>query len=125
MIETTNGSYDFSTEEKTFSCEIINLINSVDDSGEKLWTFKEIQGHKRHGSRKDKWKVKVLWDNSETSWEPLDTMKEMDTITLAHYAEKKKITKLGVEDGDGHYGTSPMEAHYELCENFSRSTRRK
>ena len=75
--------------------EIINLINRTDDSGEKLWTFKEIQGHKRHGSRKDKWKVKVLWDNGETSWEPLDTMKETDPITLAHYAERKKITKLG------------------------------
>ena len=90
VIQFLNGGEDILSYH-----EIINLINRVDDSGERLWTFKKIQGHKHHRSRKDKWKVKVLWDNGETPWEPLNTMKETDPITLANYAEKKKITKLG------------------------------
>ena len=78
--------------------EIINLINRrVDDSGERLWTFKKIQGHKHHRSRKDKWKVKVLWDNGETPWEPLKRLILLPWLTM-----QKRRKSPSLEDGDGH-----------------------
>ena len=78
-------------EERRSYNDLINLINKTDESGEKLWTFESITGHKKE---KGVWIVDVLWDDGSTSWEPLTTMKTSDPVTVAQYALNKNLTDL-------------------------------
>jgi len=69
--------------------ELINLLNKETEDGHHLWTFKEILGHRliiRDG--KNAMVVEVLWDTWERTWEPLNTFKTDDPVTVSKYVEK-------------------------------------
>ena len=72
-------------ERRTYN-DLINLINKTDDDGDHLWSFSRITNHKAHP--RHKWVVEVEWDNGESSWEPLNVIKESDPVTVARYAEE-------------------------------------
>ena len=76
-------------EERRSYNDLVNLIKKTDDDGDNLWTFQDITGHKTHP--RHKWIVEVQWDNGESSWEPLRIMKESDPVTVARYADGKKL----------------------------------
>ena len=69
--------------------EVIGLINKTSDDGESLWTFTKILDHRR--DRNQKWRLKVLWDNGETTWEPLHIIKETDPVTVAEYGSDRNL----------------------------------
>ena len=72
--------------------EIINMLNKETEDGYHLWTFKEILNHrlvKRDG--KNLMEIEVLWDTGEKTWEPLNTIKADDPITISKYVEKQGL----------------------------------
>eukprot|EP00957_Ditylum_brightwellii_P066057 5010790-Ditylum_brightwellii.AAC.1 len=54
-----------------------------------MWTFSEILNHRTED--KCKIKVEVLWDNGETSWEPLAMLRKDDPVIIAAYAKERKL----------------------------------
>ena len=72
--------------------EIINLLNKETEDGYCLWTFKEILNHRLVKSKgKNTLEIEVLWDTGEKTWEPLNTMKADDPVTIYKYAERKGL----------------------------------
>jgi hypothetical protein len=73
--------------------EAVQHIEKDDDDGETFWNYKRISGHtcpsnKNHSSWKgDKCNVKVEWENSEVSYEPLHTIAADDPMACAIYAK--------------------------------------
>ncbi|MEM1007622.1 MAG: reverse transcriptase domain-containing protein [Myxococcota bacterium] len=68
--------------------ELINLINKPAESGNGLYTFLAIVGHRRQNGL---WQVEVKWDTGELSWEPLGDIKATDPVTVAGYAAKHNL----------------------------------
>jgi hypothetical protein len=73
--------------------EITNFLNHPSEDGTEVWTFQKILDHKitKQGNGKQEMKVKVLWDTGEETWEPLDTMKKDDPVTIAQYVQEKGL----------------------------------
>ena len=68
-----------------------DLINKYERSKEEnadFYIFKQILDHK---FEKGKWKLLILWENDEQTWETFKSIKETDPITLAKYAHDKKM----------------------------------
>eukprot|EP00957_Ditylum_brightwellii_P169028 12865938-Ditylum_brightwellii.AAC.1 len=59
------------------------------DEADGLWTFSKVLNYRVE----DKGKIEdeILWDNGETSWEPLRVMRKDDPISLAGYAKERKL----------------------------------
>ena len=75
---------------------MINLINRTNDTGHDLWSFNEILGHRRKKRGNSvKWKLHILWDNGESTWEPLSSIRHSDPVTVANYGASKKLLSLG------------------------------
>ena len=86
--------------EKTFE-EILTynqMLNWIDKSKveDQFYVIDSIIGHRASdqtwpdGSR---WEVNIRWASDDTSWEPLNTIKECDPITVALYAEANNLLK--------------------------------
>ena len=54
-----------------------------------LWDFFKITGQRKLPN--NHWGVKVLWDTGEDIWEPINTIKEDDRLTLSAYARYIKL----------------------------------
>jgi len=68
-----------------------NLINKYERSKEEnadFYIFKQILDHK---FEQGKWKLLILWENDERTWEEYKSIKETDPITLAKYAHNKNM----------------------------------
>ena len=67
------------------------LLSRVqEDENNRAWTFDKVLGHRTGDNGKVE--VEILWDNGETSWEPLAFMRKEDPITLTNYAKDRKLT---------------------------------
>ena len=69
--------------------DLISIINSQDEDGDGLQSFKTILDHRK---RNRKWEVKIAWDDGDITWEPLHDMRLFDMITLAKYAHDNDLT---------------------------------
>ena len=65
------------------------LSREQEDGANGMWTFSKILNHRT--VNKGKIEVEVLWDNEETSWEPLAMMQKDDPVTIAAYAKDRKL----------------------------------
>mmetsp|Transcript_1296 Transcript_1296/g.1575 ORF Transcript_1296/g.1575 Transcript_1296/m.1575 type:complete len:358 (+) Transcript_1296:276-1349(+) len=65
------------------------LSKDQGDEGDGMWTFSKILSHRT--VENGKVEVEVLWDNGETSWEPLAELKKDDPVTIAAYAKEQKL----------------------------------
>ena len=65
------------------------LSREQEDGANGMWTFSKILNHRT--VNKGKIEVEVLWDNGETSWEPLAMMQKDDPVTIAAYAKDRKL----------------------------------
>eukprot|EP00957_Ditylum_brightwellii_P139905 10661050-Ditylum_brightwellii.AAC.1 len=65
------------------------LSREQEDEDNGLWTFSKILTHRT--AAQGKIEVEVLWDNGETSWEPLAMLRKDDPITIAAYAKDQKL----------------------------------
>ena len=59
------------------------------DDMDGFWTFSKVLNHRT--VENGKIEVEVLWDNGETSWEPLAVLRKDDPVTLAAYAKERKL----------------------------------
>ena len=88
LVEFVNGG-----EELMNYADLINIFNKAndedDDDDDKLWTYDKILDHRKVNG--NKWEVKVLWDTGDVTWEPADVIKADDKMTLAAYAQEKKL----------------------------------
>ena len=75
--------------------EIIRQLTHIKDEADDLWTIEEILDHRwGRGKMKGKMEVLIKWkDEDESSWEPLQIIKEDDPISLAKYAQERGIHK--------------------------------
>ena len=58
------------------------------DMGNRQW-------HCRDKSSSKRWKLHILWDNGKTTWEPLESIRHIDAVTVAQYAKQNKLLGLG------------------------------
>eukprot|EP00957_Ditylum_brightwellii_P180624 13758821-Ditylum_brightwellii.AAC.1 len=65
------------------------LSKEQGDEGNGLWTFSKILEHRM--GENSKIEVHVLWDNGETSWEPLAILKKDNPVTIAAYAKERHL----------------------------------
>ena len=65
------------------------LSRDANDDGTNLWTFSTVLDHKTENNQVQ---VKIQWDNGDVTWEPLNSLRKDDPVTLAKYAHKKGIT---------------------------------
>ena len=75
--------------------EIINKANRKDEADAELWTYESIVDHQWSKNKNRKGKVDVLlkWTGyDEPTWEPMETIKKDDPVTLAKYAQDKGIS---------------------------------
>jgi hypothetical protein len=73
---------------------LVSMINRDDEEGGDRWIFKSIQGNRwsHEQGRRNKIDVLVKWqDFDEPTWEPLDTIKKEDPVTLAQYARENRL----------------------------------
>ena len=84
LIEFVNGG-----EELMNYNDLINHYNAKYDEGSHLWTFEKILDHRK--VKGGKYEVRVKWDTGETTWEPMQVIKEDDRITLAAYARECEL----------------------------------
>ena len=76
-------------EERMSYNDLINLYDKWNNEGESYWSYQKIIDHRRvKGGR---YQVKVFWDTGEETWEPMQTIKEDDKLTLAAYAREMKL----------------------------------
>ena len=47
--------------------DLINIFNSINEYGSKIWTSEKIAGHRKLPD--NYWGVKVLWGTVEDMWE--------------------------------------------------------
>ena len=66
------------------------LSREQDDDEDRSWTFDKVLAHRT--GQNGKIEVEILWDNGETSWEPLVFMRKQDPITLTQYTKDRKLT---------------------------------
>ena len=67
----------------------ILLSKEARDKADGIWMFSKVLNH--CVVNKGKIGVEILWDNGETSWEPLSVMRKDDPVTLAGYAKERKL----------------------------------
>ncbi len=73
------------------------MMDHLDDKGDKVWKFKEIVGHQGPLAPKDRnykgsrYNVRIAWENGEVTYEPLDIIAKDDPVTCAIYAEKANL----------------------------------
>ena len=65
------------------------LSREANDDGTNLWTFSTVLDHKTENNQVH---VKIQWDNGDVTWEPLNSLRKDDPVTLAKYAHEKGIT---------------------------------
>jgi hypothetical protein len=65
-----------------------SLISQTDD-GEGFWSFEKILQHRVLPNGRIE--LNVLWDNGESSWEPLIQLRKDDPITVAQYAMDNEL----------------------------------
>ena len=75
--------YAHGLEEWVMPNLVQEALLSQGDDGEQLWTFSKVLNHKTENGRIF---LEVLWDNGDTSWEPMSHLRKDDPITIAHYA---------------------------------------
>ena len=94
-VEFTNGSqklYDYQ--------EIVDILTKSGEDDAEMWEFDEILDHKwstnpdRHG----KMDVLVKWTalGEQPTWEPMETIKKDDPVTLAGYAAKNNLLEKSI-----------------------------
>jgi hypothetical protein len=87
LVEYADGNEDFLTY-----AEIINMLNKETEEGHQLWTFEKILNHRLVNIKGKKvMEVQVLWDMGEETWEPPNTMKTDDPVTVAQYVREKGL----------------------------------
>ena len=80
--------------------QILEYMSRQEDDDEVLWKFKNIIGHqgpltKGHKSYKGSpYNVTVLWENGETSDEPLSLITADDPVSCAIYAHDNNLLDL-------------------------------
>ena len=65
------------------------LSQEANDDSTNLWTFNTVLDHKTENNQVH---VKIQWDNNDVTWEPLNSLRKDDPVTLAKYAHEKGIT---------------------------------
>ena len=65
------------------------LSREANEDGTDLWTFSTVLDHKTENKQVH---VKIQWDNGDVTWEPLNSLRKDDPVTLAKYAHEKGIT---------------------------------
>ena len=65
------------------------LSKEAKEEADGVWTFSKVLNHCVED--KGKIEVEILWDNEETSWEPLRVMRKDDPGTLTGYAKERKL----------------------------------
>jgi hypothetical protein len=79
--------------------EIIRQLTHLDEDDKNMWIIEDIIDHSRWGKgpRKGKIDACVKWkDYDETSWEPMEIIKEDDPVTLAHYAQDQELLEKSI-----------------------------
>ena len=69
-------------------------MNKEHEEGVDRWTYEDILDHRwsKDPERKGKIDVLIGWKGEfEPTWEPMEVIKVDDPVTLATYAEKKKL----------------------------------
>ena len=69
--------------------DAIKAINRKDEEFQDYWSYEKILEHRPIGN--SKFEVKLLWDNQEETWEPMENIKEDDKFMLAKYAHDKGL----------------------------------
>ena len=62
------------------------LSHAANDDGTNLWTFSTVLDHKTENNQVH---VKIQWDNGDVTWEPLNSLRKDDPVTLAKYAHEQ------------------------------------
>ena len=83
LIEYAHGG-----EEWVMPNLVQEALLSQRDDGEQLWIFNKVLNHKNENG---KIMLEVLWDNGDTSWEPLSTLRKDDPVTIAGYAKDNHL----------------------------------
>ena len=65
------------------------LSHTDEDDGSNLWKFNTVINHKTENNQVQ---VQIKWDNSNITWEPLNSLRKDGPVTLAKYAHDKGIT---------------------------------
>ena len=86
LVEFVNGG-----EELMHYNDLINHYNAKEDDGNHFWTYDKILDHRKVNG--GKYEVKVLWDTGDSTWEPMELIKEDDKITLAAYARENDLVE--------------------------------
>ena len=68
--------------------DLINYYEKEKEENADFYTFKRIEDHK---FEKGKWKVLIIWENDDRTWETFKSIKETDPISLAKYAHDKNM----------------------------------
>jgi hypothetical protein len=73
--------------------EIIKQLTHINnDEADDRWIIDSIQGHRWSRSKKGKMEILIKWkDLDEPSWEPIEIIKEDDSVTLAEYARDNDL----------------------------------
>ena len=87
LIEYADGD-----DERLTYAELINLLNKEEEDSHQLWTFSEILEHRKVIHKgKSIIEVKVKWDTGEPTWEPMNTIRRDDPVTLATYVKDHQL----------------------------------
>ena len=84
MVEYFNGG-----EKLMNYTELFKIFNSINEDGSKMGNFDNINDHSK--VKYNIWEVKFLWDKVEEKWEPIQTIKKYDKLTLAAYERNNKL----------------------------------
>ena len=87
MLEYVHGGLEL-VEPNTIQEALLSREQNED--GEEFWKFKKILNHRTVNNGRIE--VEILWDNGETSWEPLSVIRKDDPVTVAEYAKEKQLT---------------------------------
>ena len=71
--------------------DIVNKFSQSEEDSAELYIFTDILDHKIENGKSI---LQIKWDNGEITWEPLQTIKECDPLTLAKYAHEKDLTEV-------------------------------
>ena len=71
--------------------DIVNKFSQSEEDSAELYIFTDILDHKIENGKSI---LQIKWDNGEITWEPLQTIKECDPLTLAKYAYEKELTEV-------------------------------
>ena len=67
---------------------LINSINKNNEDGYVYHMYGKVLGHKKEAG---KLYAEVLWDTGEITWEPINTIKKDDPVTLTLYAKEHDL----------------------------------